>query len=114
MPTPIAHRYVELINAGRYEDVCELFAADGVFLNPLGQRLAGQSEITAFLLPHLRRQQPTMRVANCVEQGRECWAELEVRHGEDEAFRLAAANHFTLDADERVAEMRVFLRPRPA
>jgi hypothetical protein len=109
----VAHRYVDYINPGRFGEVCDLFAPSGVFNNPYGQRLEGAEAIRQFLLPHLERQQARLRIARATAQGSQCWAELEVQDPASGEYTLVSANHFTVDGEGRITELRVFVRPTP-
>jgi hypothetical protein len=102
---------VDLINAGRYEDVPRLFADDGVFRNPHGDRYEGTEAIREFVVEHLTRQKPKMRLARCVESDGECWGEMEAEHPETGEMTLISANHFTVDDQNRIKQLIVFLLP---
>ena len=47
-PREIAERYVELLNSGRFNEVGELWADDGVLFNGFGQVLEGKPAVKAF------------------------------------------------------------------
>jgi hypothetical protein len=118
-PSPVSHpsvaravadRYVDIVNRGEYDELCELFAVDAVFYAPGHRVLRGRDEIRDFYTSFLPTITPTIRIAQYVEQGDHCVYELEARTGDDEGYTLGAIDHATLDADGKIARFAVFVK----
>jgi ketosteroid isomerase-like protein len=107
-----AERYVEWTNAGQYERLASLFAADAVFLAPDGRVLHGRDQIGAFYADFLPAIKPTLRLASFVEQGDVCVYELDARIREDSDFQLSAIDHATLNPEGLVVRFAVYTKVR--
>ena len=105
-----ADRYVEIINAGRYSELKELFADDAVFLAPGRQEFRGREAIGAFYERFLAEIRPTSRIVSYVEQGNDCVYELEAMSSGSTEFQLGAIDHATLDGDGKVVRLSVFTK----
>jgi hypothetical protein len=122
-PRDVAARYVELIQAGRYDEVGELWADDAVFQNPVGTVIRGKAAIKAFYTNFLSSITPDVRAARYatdVEAG-VCVLELETRmsRGEDGQWRndptapysLSAIDRFAINAEGKIQHMIVYTAP---
>jgi len=106
-----AHAYVELIKAGRYNEIGSLFATDAIFLSPDGNIYRGRDEITGFYGKFLGHVKPEIIPLSFIGENNECIMELASRTNPEGKFRVGAIDHFTVDASGKVKRMVVFLRP---
>ena len=107
-----ARQYVDITAARRYQDLGTLFADDAVFVAPNGKVLRGAKEIGAFYEGFLPTIDPDNIPISFIADGTECVMELvsRVKHG-DGKYRLAAIDHFTVNAAGKIVHMVVYLRP---
>ncbi len=108
-----AQRYVDLINAGQYDRLGELFAPDAVFMTPTGAVLVGRDEIGKFYTGLLGSLRPAIVPISFIQDGRHCVMELAAAtqmdgHGQ---YRLSAIDHFTMNDAGLIAHLIVYLRP---
>jgi len=105
--------YIDLINARRYDEIGDLFAADGEFLAPTGETLRGREPIRAFYSSALRQISPEeVWVHSAVSEGNCCVIEIAARlPGEPRGSSHVVVDHFTVDAAGLVTRMAVYLRP---
>jgi aryl-alcohol dehydrogenase-like predicted oxidoreductase len=105
--------YVDLINARRYDEIGDLFAADGEFLAPTGETLRGREAIRAFYSSALRQIAPEeVWVHSAVAEGNRCVIEISARlPGEPAGSSHVVVDHFTVDAAGLVTRLAVYLRP---
>jgi hypothetical protein len=105
------HKYVELINDGKYDSVGTLFADDAVYMGPDGKTRRGSKDIGAFYSRFLPRLKPDLRASKFFEQDNECMMELENKSTRTGGFTPAAVDHFTVDAAGKISSFIVYLRP---
>ena len=105
--------YIDLINARRYDDIGDLFAAEAEFLAPTGDTLRGREAIRSFYSSALRRIAPEeVWVHSSVAEGNRCVIEIAARlPGEPPGSSHIVVDHFTVDAAGLVTRMAVYLRP---
>lgn len=109
-----AQRYLDLIAAGRYDQLGTLFAADAVFVSPVGKVLHGPAEIDDFYKAFLPKIKPRNVPITFIADGDECVMELVTATTLDNyaKYRLAAIDHFTVNKQGKIGHMVVFLRPQ--
>lgn len=109
-----AQKYVDLIAAGRYDQLGSLFAADATFVTPIGKVLHGPAAIGDFYMGFLPTIKPRNVPITFIADGDECVMELVTATNMDnyEKYRLAATDHFTVDKHGKIRHMVVFLRPQ--
>ncbi|MGE0387425.1 MAG: nuclear transport factor 2 family protein [Gammaproteobacteria bacterium] len=107
-----AQQYVDITAQRRYQDLGSLFAEDAVFVAPNGKVLRGADEIGAFYAAFLPTIDPDNVPISFIADGSECVMELvsRIKHG-DGKYRLAAIDHFTVNAAGKIVHMVVYLRP---
>jgi predicted SnoaL-like aldol condensation-catalyzing enzyme len=105
------HKYVELINSGKYDSVGSLFADDAVYMGPDGKTRDGSKDIGAFYSGFLPRLKPQLRASKFFEQGNECMMELENKNNRTGEFTPTAVDHFTIDSGGKISRFIVYLRP---
>ena len=108
-----AQKYVDNVNAGRYQDQGALFADDAVFVRPDGKVSHGAVEIGAFYKNFLGKMVPTIIPISFIADGPECVMELAAvtKLGGEEKYKLAAIDHFTMNKAGKIQHMVVFVRP---
>lgn len=107
----VPKRYVDLMNAWRFDEVGSLFADNAVFVAPNGKVFVGAQAIQKFysgFLPTVRGQLVPLSFIN---DKRECVMELAHRRSDKEPFRLGAIDHFTINDAGKVERLVVFIRP---
>jgi hypothetical protein len=109
-----AQRYVDLMTAERYDEVGKLFSDDAVFVTPTGKVLRGSAEIGAFYAEMMPRFKPRNVPISFIADGDECIMELVTATILDNFahYRLAAIDHFTVNADGKIRHLTVYLRPQ--
>lgn len=109
-----AQKYVDLIAAGRYDQLGSLFADDATFVTPIGKVLHGPAAIGEFYMGFLPTIKPRNVPISFIADGNECVMELVTATNMDnyEKYRLAAIDHFTIDKHGKIRHMVVFLRPQ--
>jgi ketosteroid isomerase-like protein len=131
-PCDIATQYVERIQAGRYDEVGELWADDAVFYSPQGKIIHGKPAIKAFYAQFLATITPIVRAARPVvdASANVCVMELEVRmHREpdgqsktdtvngqwktdkDAPYSRSAMDRFTINPQGKIQHLIVYLAP---
>ena len=110
VPRSFADRYVNLVNAGRYDELATLFASDATFWGPGGREMHGREEIAAFYGGFLPSITPQVRLASFVEDGKVCVYELEARIEGEAGYRLGAIDHATFDSDGLVSRFAVYTK----
>jgi uncharacterized protein (TIGR02246 family) len=107
-----AQRYIDTINAGQYDRMATLFAADAVMLTPTGEVLHGRPQISAFYQHFLQKVRPKAIPISFIADGRECAMEAAAQLASGgETYRLQALDRFTFDAQGNIAHMVVYPRP---
>jgi hypothetical protein len=106
-------KYVDLINARRYDDIGDLFAEDAEFLAPTGDTLRGRQSIQAFYAAGLRKISPDeVWLHSSVAEGARCVIEIAARLANDPPGKThIVVDHFTVDGAGLVTRMAVYLRP---
>lgn len=105
-----AEQYVCYVNAGKYEQLATLFAADAAFLGPGGRDFHGREEIAGFYTSFLPTITPRVRLASFVEAGDSCVYELEAQVDEQAEYVLSAIDHVTLDRDGLAIRFAVYTK----
>ncbi|CAN7555755.1 nuclear transport factor 2 family protein [Phenylobacterium sp. LjRoot219] len=112
-----AKAYVELVNAGRFAELPDLFDAAAVILDPAGRSLRGRDEIRGFYEGPIREMRPSLVAVAYVGDAVDCMvalATLKPVNGQPR-WVLVSVDHFTLSATGKVARMVAFARaPRAA
>lgn len=108
-----AKAYVELADAGRFDEMPGLFAEEAVVMDPAGRILRGQSEIRGFYEGPIRQMKPRLVAVSYVGDDADCMVELAALKPVDGQPRwvLVSVDHFTMAADGKVARMVAFARP---
>lgn len=109
----VAQRYVDIINAKRYGELKTLFADAAVFLTPVGKVLHGPQEIDAFYQTMIGALQPDIVPVSFISDGAHCVMELvaQTRQDAGKGYQLSAIDHFTVNAEGKIENMIVYLRP---
>lgn len=109
-----AQVYVDRINAGQYDKISGLFAADAVFLTPTGPILTSREEIGQFYRKLLGTLRPAIVPISFINEGRTCVMELAAATQVDNPtqYKLSAIDHFTMNDTGQIAHMIVYLRPQ--
>lgn len=109
----VAERYVDLVNAGRYNDVAALFAADALLLEPMRSTARGSLEINDFYAHRIGAMRPEVVPVAYAGDNRDCMVELatKIDLSGERRFALVSIDHFTLDAHGKVLHMIAFARP---
>jgi hypothetical protein len=102
-----ASRYLEHVNSR--QDMRPLFAEGAVLLEAGGDVVQGREAIGAYFERHLGGTTAILRPRSVVTEGDAIVLELEAQI-DDSAWRLAAADHFTVDNDGLIARLVVYLR----
>jgi hypothetical protein len=109
-PCQVAKQYVGLINQGDYGALGGLFADNAVYQGPDGKTRHGSKEIGEFYVKMLTRLRPQMKPASFVEQGSDCFMELENKDSKGR-YVLTAIDHFTVDQNGKATHFVVYFRP---
>lgn len=107
-------RYLELINARRYDEVGSIYAEDAVFLAPTGEEIRGRTAITEFYRGGLEKIRPSrVRASSSVAQGNQCVIEITATgiSGSAVEEEHTVVDHFTVNDAGEVTRMAVYLRP---
>jgi len=109
----VAKRYVDLVNAGKYAEIAELYADDATFLEPVRPSLQGKQAIRDFYTRRIGSFQPEVTPVAFIGNDVECVMELAMKMEIDGRPRwlLVSVDHFVLDGDGDVKLMVVFSRP---
>ena len=112
----VAQKYVDNVNAGRYQDQGGLFAEDAVFVRPDGQVSHGSKEIGEFYSNFLGKITPKIIPISFIADGNECVMELAAmtRVNDSDKYMLGAIDHFTMNKQGKIQHMVVFIRPQSA
>ena len=121
-PREIAERYVELLNSGRFNEVGELWADDGVLFNGFGQVLEGKPAVKAFYAAFRDVNFPRVQIVSFMEDSAAnvCAVELETRIIHDDGgslktdpgpFSPASVDLFKVNADGKVQKMIAYIAP---
>ena len=121
-PRAIVERYVELLNARRFDEVGDLWAEDGAVFNGFGQVLEGKAAVSAFYSAFKDASFPKVRSTSFMvdEAARVCAVEIEIQmtHNEDgtrisdpEPFTRASLDLFAINADGKVQKMIAYIAP---
>jgi uncharacterized protein (TIGR02246 family) len=104
----VARSYFEKVRARDPAAVAGMFAEDGVLGLPDGTRHQGRAAIAAFYLGLFAVRPPTPTVKATVCEGRRCLVELVAK--QPDGVENAAADVFTFDGDEMIAELVIYVR----
>jgi predicted SnoaL-like aldol condensation-catalyzing enzyme len=105
------HEYVDLINAGKYNEIGGLFADDAVYMGPDGKTRYGAKEIGNFYTQFLGILKPRVKPASFIQDGDNCIMELANRNKLSGKYSLVAIDHFTIDGQGKISRFIVYLRP---
>ena len=109
----LAARYVELVSAGRAEEVADLYADDAVILEPSRENMRGIDAIRSFYRTRLATMKPQITAVAYTGDDRDCMVELVSKRELQGQMRymLVSVDHFTLGADGKAIRMVAFARP---
>lgn len=110
----IGDEYVKRINAGRYAEVADLFAENGMMLEPIRKAPArGREEIRKFYQTVIAPMKPNVIPVSYVGEGRDCVMTLATRYQIDgkDRYVLTSVDHFVLDDEGKALSMLVYARP---
>ena len=105
------HRYVDLINAGKYDQIGGLFADDAVYMGPDGKTRYGSKEIGKFYIRFLKALKPQVKPVSFIQDSDNCVMELASHDKLTGKYSLVAIDHFTIDRQGRISRFIVYLRP---
>jgi len=105
-----ADRYMATINAGSFDDLGGLFAADAEFLAPNGSTYTGPEEIAAFYGAFLPTIRPRVRISTFMEDGQEAIFVISASTIERSEESLGAVDHVTVDRSGRATRLVIFPR----
>jgi hypothetical protein len=111
-----AQRYLELVNAGRYGEIADLFAPDAVVLEPMrgpaGGAARGRAEIDAFYSRRIGGMRPTVVGVAFVGTRSDCMLENAAKVPPSTRYALSSINHFAVNRQGKITRMVAFARPR--
>ena len=108
-----AQSYLDRINAGHYEQVADLFEADGITMDPGRHTARGRAAIHAFYNEHIRELAPKLIAVAFVGDDQDCMLEIASQQTIRGVSRyvLVSVDHFTLGHSGKIARMVAFARP---
>ena len=109
----IAQRYIDLVNARRYDEISAMFADEGVSLPPSQQVVQGRAALDEFY-PQIAQVGPRLIAVGYTSAGNDCFVEIAAEEEVDGArrFVLVAVNHFTVNEQGLAMRMITYARPR--
>ena len=109
----VAQRYVELVNARRYDMISSLFVDEGLSLPPSRQVVQGRSALDAFY-PQIAQVGPKLIAVGYTGTDTDCFVEIAAEEDIDGERRyvLVAVNHFTVNETGLATRMITYARPR--
>lgn len=109
----VAKKYVDITNAGNYDQLGSLFSKDAVFMTPTGITLYGSEDIGAFYGSKINDLKPDLVAISYISDGPSCVMELVAATTLDNyaEFRLSAIDHFKVNAEGLIEHLIVYLRP---
>ena len=111
-----AKRYLELVNAGRYGEMADLFTPDAVVLEPMrgpsGGMARGRAEIDAFYSRRIGAMRPHVIGVAYVGNRTDCMLENAAKVPPSTRYSLSSINHFTVNRQGKITRMVAFARPR--
>jgi hypothetical protein len=109
----VAARYVELVNAGKYAEVAQLYADDASFLEPMRPNLQGREQIDEFYIKRIGGMQPEVMAVAWFGNETECVVDLALKTdiGGEERWVLVSVDHFIIGPDGKIRSMTAFARP---
>jgi ketosteroid isomerase-like protein len=105
------HQYVDLINAGQYDEIGGLFAEDAVYMGPDGKTRYGAKAIGEFYIHFLGALKPRVKPASFIQDGHDCVMELTNQNKLTGKYSLVAIDHFTVNGQGKISRFIVYLRP---
>src|SRR5690606_29058075 len=106
----IAERYVATVTSERHAEAVKFFAPDAKVIAVEDRVLSGP-DIAAF---YERTRAQTIPIS-FVDSGADCFMELAgAVPGQPGTYKLNAVDHFTLDANRRIARLVIYFRISPA
>ena len=111
-PLQVVHQYVQLINAGEWNGVGELFAEDAVVHGPTGAVLRGREEIARFYADSTSRVAPSIWIVSSTAEGNRCVFELGARmSGAPDGPMKTVVDHFTFNEQGQIKRFVYYGRP---
>ena len=109
----VAQRYVELVNARRYDEISSLFADGGLSLPPSRQVVQGRAALEAFY-PQIAQVGPKLIAVGYTSTDRDCFVEMAAEEDVEGERRyvLVAVNHFTVNEAGLATRMITYARTR--
>lgn len=112
----VAKRYLDLVNAGRYGEMADLFTPDAVVLEPMrgpsGGTARGRAEIDAFYSRRIGGMRPHVIGVAFVGTRSDCMLENAARLPPSTRYSLSSINHFAVNRQGKITRMVAFARPR--
>lgn len=105
------HQYVDLINAGKYNQIGGLFADDAVYMGPDGKTRHGSKKIGDFYTQFLGNLKPRLKPVSFMRDGDNCVMELASQNKRTGKYSLLAIDHFTINRQGKISRFIVYLRP---
>lgn len=105
----LARRYFEHVRAKDAAGVAGMFAADGVFAPPGGERVCGPAAIEAYYRDVFAAAAPNPQVHAIAADGDLCFVEIVALR--PDGTRSRAIDLFTVDRAGRIAELAVYFGP---
>lgn len=109
----VAKRYVDLINAGDYAGVAQLFADDATFLEPMRPTLRGRAQIDEFYTKRIGSMKPQIIAVTYLGNDAECMITLarQIEIEGQQRYVLVSVDHFLVGENEKILSMAAFARP---
>jgi len=106
-------RYVDLVNAGQFAKVADLFQENAALLEPTGHTALGRDQIRAFYEKTIGQMRPQVVAVAFVGDDTDCMVELATKRKVNNELRyvLVSVDHFKMGADGRISSMIAFVRP---
>ncbi len=109
-----AQKYIELVQARKFEGLPDLFTEDAVIFPPMRRKpVVGRAEIEDFYANTVAKVTPYTVAVAIFGEGNDCFMELAPQFDVDgeQRFLFTTIDHFTLAPDGRFSRMIVYLRP---
>lgn len=107
----VPHRYIELINSGKYRLIGPLFSQNAVYNGPDGKTRVGARSIGGFYTRFLGKLRPKLRAASYIREGDNCIQEMEERDSKTHKWILFAVDHWVVNREGKAVEFTVYFRP---
>lgn len=110
-PCAVPHRYLRMINTGKYRMVGTLFAPHAIFNGPDGKTLVGPRAIGDFFERFMSKFRPTLGIARYYRLGDNCIAEVVNLNKKTGKYLPTAVDHWVVNSQGKAVEFTVYLRP---